>query len=250
MSYIARFLLVLLALVCLLNSALLWIVSTPNFGLYALTAIGAAALIYAIFFRGINRLLENRLGALLKTLLVLAVSLLFFISALITVSGRVDTVRYDEAALIVLGAGLHGETPSRPLCYRLDKAVQYHKMNPSAYIVVSGGQGPYETITEAEAMRRYLIENGVAEEKILCEERATSTKENFIYAKALLDSLCDIPYKTAYVTNRFHVYRAGRLAKEVGLSATRLSAPSDLITLLPNYLRECCAIISMWCGLS
>ncbi len=248
MARIARFFLVLLSLVCLTNAAFLWFNSSPNLGLYALTAFGVLALLYAILFRGMNRLLDNRAGTVVKALVLLGFCFVFFISALITVSGRSDTVRYDEAALIVLGAGLRGETPSRVLRYRLDKAVQYHKMNPEAYLVVSGGRGPYESITEAEGMRRYLVGQGVAEEKIVCEERATSTYENFLYSKELLDKLLEKPYKTAFVTNQFHVYRAGRIAQKAGLHPARLAAKSDWITILPDYLRECSAVMFMWCG--
>lgn len=246
MIRLAKFFLLILSFACLANASFLWLTASPNFGLYCLTALGAAILLYAIFLRGIHRLLHNRFGTLIRAVVLLAACLVFFISALITVSGQHDTVRYDEDALIVLGAGLHEDVPSRPLRYRLDKAVQYHKINPDAYLVVSGGQGAYEAVTEAEAMRRYLLEQGVDASKIICETNATSTRENFMYSKQLLDELCGSSYKTAYVTNSFHIYRAGRLAKSVGLQTARLIAPSDWTTLLADYLRECCAVVVMW----
>ena len=101
-------------------------------------------------------------------------------------------------------------------------------------------------ITEAEAMERYLIKKGVNPEVIIREEQATSTFENFLFSKEILDKKLSKNYKVAFITNRFHLFRAGRLAKSAGLSAQRMHADSDLITLLPDYLRECCAVGAMW----
>ena len=75
MARIARFFLVLLSLVCLTNAAFLWFNSSPNLGLYALTAFGVLALLYAILFRGMNRLLDNRAGTVVKALVLLSLSL-------------------------------------------------------------------------------------------------------------------------------------------------------------------------------
>lgn len=246
MKKLFRLILAVLAVIILLNAGILWLVSNFNMGLAAATALGFALLIYAILFDFINRLLDNRVGLVLKTLLVIAAAIGIFVSSLITVAGRTDTVTYKEAAVIVLGAGLHGEEPSRILCYRLDTALQYHKANPDALIVVSGGRGAQESITEALAMERYLIARGVNPEKIVREEQSTSTYENFLYSKELLDSLLPAGYKAAYITNSFHVFRAGRVAKAAGLSAGRMHAENDGLTLLPDYLRECCAVPVYW----
>jgi hypothetical protein len=80
--------------------------------------------------------------------------------------------------VVVLGAGLHGDRPSETLRRRLETAADYLRENPGARAVVSGGRGPGETITAAAARRPFLVKAGVAQERILPEDRASSTEEN------------------------------------------------------------------------
>ncbi len=241
-----RFILFLTAIIILVNVAYLWLVSNTNLGLILATVLGVLLLFYALIFDGFNRLLETRFGGTIKTILFICFIGFAFIASLITMSGNMDTVTFQEEAVIVLGAGIHGKTPSKPLIKRLETTLRYHKLNPEAYIVVTGGQGAQETITEAEAMKRYLEMHGVNPKKIIKEEQATSTYENFLFSKAILDETLANGYKTAYITNSFHTYRAGRVAKSAGLTASRMHAENELLTLLPDYLRESCAVFLYW----
>ena len=115
-------------------------------------------------------------------------NLLFQVVICVYSFGFTDTVTYKEDAVIVLGAGLRGENLSLILRNRLDAAVEYYNENPEAVIVVSGGQGPDEDIPEAEAMERYLYEQGVPLNKIIKEDKSTSTEENFKFSKELLET--------------------------------------------------------------
>ncbi len=246
MKKILRFILFLIAIIILVNVAYLWLVSNTNLGLILATVLGVFLFFYALFFDGFNSLLDNRFGKYIKTILLIAFIGFAFIASLITISGNMDTVTFQEQAVIVLGAGIHGETPSKPLIKRLEATLRYHKLNPDAYIIVTGGQGAQETITEAESMKRYLEMHGVNPEKIIKEEQATSTYENFLFSKAILDETLGNSYKTAYITNSFHTYRAGRVAKSAGLMASRMHAENELLTLLPDYFRESCAVFLYW----
>lgn len=148
-------------------------------------------------------------------------------------------------AVIVLGAGLKGDRVTKTLSLRLDQALEYHAQNPSAVIVVSGGQGPDEWISEAAAMKGYLMARGVDEQQIIAEDKSTSTKENFDFSRKLLDAhFAGKPYKIVYVTNDFHLMRAGFYAKKAGYEdAQGLAAPS-LWYMLPNYYtREYLAVM-------
>lgn len=229
-----------------INAAYLWCVSNCNTGLILLTLIGIVFMVYAAFTQGINRLLNNKFGTYVKILAFLGTVYFLFTSSMIAMSATTDTATFKEDAIIVLGAAVHGDQVTRPLAYRLDAAVRYHKINPDALIIVSGGRGHGESITEAEAMERYLTEKGVNPEKIVPEAHATSTYENFTFSKRILDKKFPDGYKTAYITNGFHIFRAGRLAKSAGLITQRMHAESNLLTLLPDYLRECCAVGLMW----
>jgi len=233
---------------CLLlaNAGILWSMSNINLGLIMTTVIGFILLFYALFSRLLMRMLDNRFGLYMKLFSLILTIYFIFTTTLITVSGRTNSVTYKEDAIIVLGAAVHGEEVSRILASRLDTALQYHAYNPKAYIVVSGGQGQGETISEAAAMAKYLENRGVDPSKILLEPRATSTYENFMFSKQILDKQLGNEYQTAYITNHFHVYRAGRIAKNAGVRAAHLSAENTLITLIPDYLREGMAIGFYW----
>ena len=161
--------------------------------------------------------------------------------------GNSDNVTHDEDAVIVLGAGIRGEKIGKALLGRLKTTVEYCEKNPNAVVVVSGGMGDGESITEALAMERYLIENGIPQEKIIKEERATSTKENFEYSKKLLDSYFDGEYSVTFITSEFHVYRAGIIAKSEGYNnATYVGSHTLPYLIVPNGFRECLAVLKTW----
>lgn len=149
------------------------------------------------------------------------------------------TPREGLDAIIVLGAGLNGASPSPILKLRLEKALEYQNENPAAVIVVSGGQGRDEIVSEAAAMKEYLLANGVDSSKILMEDRSGSTKENFVFSREILDEYFEgNEYSVLFVTTGFHVPRAGYYAKKAGLDADSL-ASAGIGYLIPlHYLRE------------
>ena len=89
--------------------------------------------------------------------------------------------------VIVLGARVKEHAVSNSLKKRLDKAIEYAQENPYTILVLSGGKGDDETVSEAEAMYQYLIYNGVNPEQLLLEDRSVSTVENIAYSKVVID---------------------------------------------------------------
>lgn len=155
-----------------------------------------------------------------------------------------DQTSGNEEYLIILGAGLNGDQLSWTLWERVNKGLTILLDNPEMKVVVSGGQGPGEWITEAEAMQRYLLEHGIAPERIFKEEHSTSTMENFRYTRETLEKLT---YKQGepvlVITNDFHMFRAKILAKRCGLSPVGVPSPTPWY-LRPNvYLREYFAVV-------
>ncbi len=145
--------------------------------------------------------------------------------------------------MLILGAGLDGEAPSLSLLERLKTGCSYLKKYPDTIVIVSGGQGTAESITEAEAMKRYLIKNGVEKNRIVMETKATSTMENFRYTRQLIEersggNIAEI----TFVTNRFHIFRSRMLAKRNGLRVAALAC-SDFPGIESKYLREYFAIL-------
>lgn len=161
--------------------------------------------------------------------------------------GKKSNVNYNEDAVIVLGAGIQGKEVSESLRNRLDAALRYCQKNPKAIIVVSGGQGPQETITEALAMEQYLLEQGMPAEQIIKEQMATSTRENFLYSKEMLDRQLGDAYKVAFISNDYHIYRAKLIAQNVGFDEiTYLGSDTPWYLILPSGIRECLAVMKQW----
>lgn len=128
----------------------------------------------------------------------------------------------------------------------LTKRLNIQRKTPGALIIVSGGQGPQEDVTEGFAMEQYLIKKGIPQEKIIKEEKATSTYENFKFSKEILDKNLGKTYTCAYITNHFHLYRAGKLAEETGINARQIGAKMDWYFVPSCYFRETLAVIKLW----
>lgn len=153
----------------------------------------------------------------------------------------------DADYIIVLGAGVYGETPSITLEHRLEGALRYLDANPRTKAVVSGGQGAGEDISEAECMRRWLTEHGVDPDRILTEDRSTSTKENLAFSKAAIEADGGTAERVVIVTSPYHMYRAKQIAAKLGIRAD-CAAGSDgyPIYMLGMYLREAAATLKLW----
>ncbi len=225
--------------VLFLNGAVLLLISNINVGYLAMVGLGVLLLLLGLFYSKIPRWI--------KGVFVAGLAVWFGFAAVLYGYGWADTVNYREDAVIVLGAGLKGDRPSKILRTRLDEAVEYHRQNPDAVMVVSGGQGPQETISEADAMARYLIAAGVPEEQILKEDRSTSTFENFSFSKALLDEKLGEEYSVAFVSNDFHILRAKGIAKQVGYGkTTHFHSNTPWYNVFSSGLRECLALVKFW----
>lgn len=147
--------------------------------------------------------------------------------------------------IIIHGAGLlNGERVSPLLAKRIDKGIEaFKRFDGKAKIIVSGGKGSDERISEAEAMKRYLIEKNIGEESIICEDKSTTTLENLKYSKKIMDYEKK-KYKCIFVTNNYHVFRTGLFAKKINLKAEGLGCKTALYYLPSAFIREYIAI--MW----
>ena len=143
--------------------------------------------------------------------------------------------------LIILGAQVREDGPSKVLTFRLDKAAEYLLKNPETLCIVTGGQGYNEPITEAEAMKLYLSDKGIGKERIITEEKAVNTVQNIRFSKEKLPS-ADVP--VGIVTNNFHIFRSMAIALNEGLTNVYgIPAPSDPIFLVNNMFREYFGIV-------
>lgn len=183
-------------------------------------------------------------------ILIIAGVVTFAVVEGLIIKSMVTTVQADCEYVIVLGCQVRGRRITKSLKKRLDKAVEYVGMaqeqgeragKGTIKIIVSGGQGNGEDISEAQAMNDYLIEQGMSPEQIIMEDKSTNTEQNFRFSMQYIE---DTNAKIGIVTNNFHVYRAKKLAAAKGLTnIVGIPAPSD-DRLFVNYMvREAIGVV-------
>lgn len=147
--------------------------------------------------------------------------------------------------VLVLGAQWKANGPSYVLQKRLDAALKYLNDNPETLVIVSGGQGSNEVISEAAGMQSYLLAAGIAGERIFVEDKSTNTCENLVFSANLLDKANN---RVVLVTNNFHVYRATEIAEKQGYDHVEGLAAGSYPAMLPNnLLREFLGVIKDFC---
>lgn len=175
--------------------------------------------------------------------------LVFFTLIEVVILGYSFIRNTDEADyLIILGAGLRGETMTMTLKQRMESSYEFlEKYNNCKYVVVSGGQGQGESIAESEAMKRYLISKGVDENRIIVENKSTSTYENLEFSKRLIEEHSDKNVENLSVkvaTSDFHSFRAYLLSRKCGYkNITSYGCPINPIFIPTYYVREFFALI-------
>lgn len=230
-----------------LNTLALSFFTNINIGTVIPGAAGGFIIIYAIIRYGIRKgmpLVSNRMLRRIfsAAIILFAVSFIAIEGLIIADGNSHDKVKTDY--LIILGAGLRGETVSLTLMERLEKGVGYLKEYPDAKVIVSGGQGRGESITEAEAMRRYLVRKGIGEERIIKEDRATSTMENIKFSKEILEKQKNgNTTNVMIITSDFHMMRAKMLAARNGLKPYGVACYTPVSVRLNCYIREYLAVI-------
>lgn len=155
---------------------------------------------------------------------------------------------YKPDFIIALGSGLiGGERVSPLLASRLDKSIeQYRKYNEEPKIIVSGGQGPDELLSEAEAMKNYIVGKGVPEQDVLIEDKSRNTMQNMLFSKAIMDSIKP-DHKSIFVTNNYHVFRASIFARLAGLKKCEGVGAKTARYYMPSaFIREYIGIIMMY----
>lgn len=180
--------------------------------------------------------------------LIASMILFLAVEGMILSYGESDPPDEAVSAVIVLGAGVNGRTPSLTLHTRIEAAAAYLKAHPDVPAILSGGQGPGEDITEAQAMYTALTARGILAERLLLEENSTSTAENIAFSKALMTEHDISDGGTiAIVTNDFHQYRAQRIAADNGLTVVGIPAELPWWWLNANYyVREFFALGKLW----
>ena len=188
-------------------------------------------------------MLNKNILKITKLIIIILIISFLLIEGVIILNGNTKTIG-EVDYMIILGARLYGDIPSPGLYERLKVAEEYLKENTELKVIVSGGQGPDEDISEAEAMERYLLNNGIDKNKIIIEDKSTSTFENIknsLYIIKEIDN--EESPRVLLVTNSFHIFRSKFLANRLGAKAYGLPAKVPPTILITQYIREYFAVI-------
>ncbi|GAA3464693.1 YdcF family protein [Saccharothrix longispora] len=186
--------------------------------------------------------------AVIGSLLVVAAYVAFLFVSLLLYSVVYGSLgrRSGFDAVVVLGAGLNGDRVPPLLASRLDRAIRVYERGVGAgrppLVVVSGGQGPDEDVSEAAAMRDYLVRRGVPDDRVLVEDRSTTTEQNLAYSARVLAEH-GWQGRAVGVTNNFHVFRAAVTARRLRLRMQIIGAPTAAYFLPSAFLREFAALL-------
>ncbi|MDU4962053.1 MAG: YdcF family protein [Sporomusaceae bacterium] len=147
--------------------------------------------------------------------------------------------------IIVLGARLSGREPGAMLRLRLEEAARLYAAGYAPVIIVSGGLGSDEEISEAAAMKKFLVDRGIPAAAIYPEDQSRNTFQNLAFSQRIMR---EHQLATAIiVSNASHIRRALVLAAQLGLPATGAAAPmaDSLYLTAKQYAREGAAVAAL-----
>ncbi len=152
-------------------------------------------------------------------------------------------VTYDVA--IVLGAALRDNEPSLALKERLNHALAWYEQGKFSTIIVSGGYDYDEaTLTEAEGMKGYLVAQGIPEERILLENKATSTYENLLFSQHMMD---EQGFRSAVIiTHSYHGARALDISQYLQYEDPVISTTESEVLWMPYHKGRETLAYSKW----
>ena len=222
-----------------------------NLGNITGLAVSAVLLGYALFMSPIHRILAGWRRHKLKKWIYRCVLTVALVVAALVVVETACMIRAackepkEDATVVVLGCRVYGTRASLMMVERLEAAYDYLQEHESAVAVLSGGQGDGENITEAECMYRYLVDKGIEPSRLYKEEQSTSTRENLAFSKQLIEDL-ELAGAVAITTSEYHQYRAGQIAKSLGIEYGAVPAQTAIWLLPTYYVRELYGILYEW----
>lgn len=239
--------LIFLGTLGVLDTILTCIYTGMNVGTLLPGAAGSIAIIYVYIRLWVRKgqpvIRNSSVRKLAAGLVILGILIFISVEALIVYGAASDAV-VETDYLIILGAGLRGDNITLVLQERLLKGIEYLERYPAVRTVVTGGRGFGESITEAEAMERFLVSRGIAPERIIKEDRATSTMENFLFSRELLEKAGETGYKRiTVITSDFHMLRSKLLARRTGFEPYGITCGTPVSVRLNCYIREFFALV-------
>lgn len=180
---------------------------------------------------------------ILKITVLVVAAVFFFCGSLILINvikGSKGSAKEAPDFLLILGCRVRGNEAEETLQMRIDAASEYLRKNPDVTAIACGGIVHKDQFkSEAQVIAEQLMQKGIGQNRIILEDKSTTTRENFINAKTIIDSmnLKHTP-KMAFLSSEFHLYRSELLAKRYGFDLTSVPAKSPSKLKIKNFLRE------------
>ena len=202
--------------------------------------------------------MKNTIMTVIKISIILFVFLFCFVQYFIIKEYTTDRKAVNENKkvdyVIILGARVKGEKPTKSLMERIKAATEYLKKNPEVKVIATGGQGKNEGVAEGLAIKRELLKNGISADRIILEDKSKNTVENFRFSlekiknienskNILNNNKKNQKIKVLIVTNDYHVFRSKNIARKVGFDNENyeiygLPAKTPIISIPKSYFRE------------
>lgn len=173
---------------------------------------------------------------------------IFVMYTITNILNLIKNPRKKYKYIIVLGSGLKNGNQVTPLlASRIDKGIEAYHQNRGSFLVLSGGKGEDENISESEAMKNYAVQNGVSELYILTEDKSVNTRENLLFSKQVIENHEKVDKgELLVVTTNYHVLRALLLAKRLGIACDGRGSQTKLYFSINAFVREWIAYLVIW----
>ncbi|WP_080146918.1 ElyC/SanA/YdcF family protein [Marinilactibacillus piezotolerans] len=181
---------------------------------------------------------------------ILYVAFFLFLFLVTSLLYQVYFPKLDKDYIVILGSGLIDGYRVPPLLQsRIKKGVQFYQKQlaenqKKAFVIFSGGQGPDEKLSEAEAMADFACTLGLDDQQIILENQSKSTYENMKFSAQKMEN--PATDKAVFVTNNYHLLRAGIYAKRAGLHADGIGARTAFYFIPNAFIREFIAFMNLY----
>ena len=212
-----------------------------QFGLLMSLLLLGATVFWKRLSRLVKKIYSHKSG---KILLIIILSVFILLTAYAVILsglmiGAILNTPQNPDIVIVLGCKVQKSgSPSVMLNNRINAAYDFLVENPDIPCVVAGGKGEDEPVSEAEAMKKTLIDKGIDESRIIIEDKSESTRQNIEFSLKILEEKGMEVTEAAIVTDGFHQFRAGLIAKEFDIVPTAVSANTPMRLAAAYWLRE------------
>lgn len=188
------------------------------------------------------------MSILVKTLITAGVILPVAVFTVKEAVASKGNAKGEKDYVLILGHALKNNGPTEILTLRCQKAAEYLKEHKNTIAIACGGiTGEGQTRSEAEVIKELLTANGIEEERIILEDKSTTTAENFYNAKKLMaeSGKTDV----ALLSSSYHLLRARALAKSCGIEAETIAAPTPKNVKAHCFIKEFVAFPFMYMNL-